>query len=41
MELDIMVSPESIFFFAAPPRRLLDLLRELGLEFSEEVVWCG
>jgi hypothetical protein len=41
MEVEMMVSPDSIFFFAAPPRRLLELLRGLGLDFQEEAVPCG
>jgi hypothetical protein len=41
MEVDAFISPDSVFFFSVPPRTLLDLLRELGLEFEEEVVWCG
>jgi hypothetical protein len=41
MEVDAVISLDSIFFFAAPPRRLLELLRGLGLDFEEEVAWCG
>ena len=41
MEVEAVISSESFFFFTAPPRRLLELLRGLGLEFEEEVVYCG
>jgi hypothetical protein len=41
MEVDVFISTDSVFFLSVPPRTLLDLLRELGLEFEEEVVWCG
>jgi hypothetical protein len=41
MEVDAFISSDSVFFLSVPPRRILDLLRELGLEFEEEVVWCG
>ena len=41
MEIDVIVSPRSVFFFRAPPEELLRLLKELGLDFETEVVYCG
>jgi len=41
MEVDVIVSPDLVFFFRPPPEELLKLLRELGLDFEEEVTWCG
>jgi hypothetical protein len=44
-EIDVLVSPNSAFFLAMPPRKLLEKIvekmRELGLEFEEKVVLCG
>jgi hypothetical protein len=40
-EVEVVVSPERVFFTMIPPRKLLSLLRELGLDFEEEVTWCG
>jgi len=39
-EVDVVIS-SNIFFFKIPSRRLLKLLRELGLDFEEEVIFCG
>jgi hypothetical protein len=39
-EVEVVIS-SNVFFFTTPPRRLLELLRELGLEFEEGVTWCG
>jgi hypothetical protein len=39
-EVYVVVSSE-VLFLNEPPRRLLQLLRELGLEFEERVVPCG
>jgi hypothetical protein len=41
-ELYVIVSETSAFFYTAPPRELLKLLKKYGLEFVEEkVVFCG
>jgi hypothetical protein len=40
-EVEVVVSPERVFFTAIPSRKLLTLLKELGLDFEEEVTWCG
>jgi hypothetical protein len=44
-EVDVLVSPRSAFFLAMPPQEILDKilerLRELGLEFEGEVILCG
>ena len=40
-EVEVVISPERVFFTMIPPRKLLTLLRELGLDFEEEVVYCG
>jgi hypothetical protein len=39
-EIEVVIS-SNIFFFTIPSRKLLKLLRELGLDFEEEVTWCG
>jgi hypothetical protein len=39
-EVEVVIS-SNIFFFTIPPRRLLKLLCELGLDFEEEVIFCG
>ena len=41
MEVEALISPDLVFFFRAPPEGLVELLRELGLDFEEEVTWCG
>jgi hypothetical protein len=40
-ELYIVVSENSVFFYTNPPKDLLDLLRRIGLDFEEKVVFCG
>jgi len=40
-ELHIIVSENSAFFYTNPPKELLNLLRKLGLEFNEKVIYCG
>jgi hypothetical protein len=44
-EIDVLVSQRSAFFLAMPPQELLEKilekLRELGLECEGEVVLCG
>jgi hypothetical protein len=40
-ELNIVVSKNSAFFYTNPPRELLHLLRRIGLDFEEKVVYCG
>jgi hypothetical protein len=44
-EIDVLVSQRSAFFLAMPPQELLEKilekLRELGLEFEEKVILCG
>jgi hypothetical protein len=40
-ELNIIVSKNSAFFYTNPPKELLNLLRKLGLEFNEKVIYCG
>jgi hypothetical protein len=44
-EIDVLVSPRSALFLAMPPQelleRILEKLRELGLEFEGEVILCG
>jgi hypothetical protein len=40
-ELHIIVSKNSAFFYNNPPRELLEMLRRLGIDFEEKVVYCG
>jgi hypothetical protein len=40
-ELHIVVSENSVFFYANPPSELLMLLKKFGLNFEEKVVFCG
>jgi hypothetical protein len=40
-ELNIIVSENSVFFYTAPPKELLNLLKRFGLDFDEKVVFCG
>jgi hypothetical protein len=40
-ELHIIVSKNSVFFYANPPSELLMLLKKFGLNFEEKVVYCG
>jgi hypothetical protein len=40
-ELHIIVSENSVFFYANPPKELIDLLKRFGLDFEEKVVFCG
>jgi hypothetical protein len=44
-EIDVLVSQRAAFFLAMPPQELLEKilekLRELGLECEGEVILCG
>jgi hypothetical protein len=40
-ELHIIVSKNSAFFYTAPPKELLKLLKKYGMAFEEKVVYCG
>jgi len=40
-ELHIIVSENSVFFYANPPSELLMLLKKFGLNFEEKVIYCG
>jgi hypothetical protein len=41
-DINIIVSPNQVFFYTHPPKQLLKLLREkYGLRFRGKVVYCG
>ena len=40
-ELDFIVEDGKIFFLTHPPEKLRQLLKQLGLEFEERIIYCG
>jgi hypothetical protein len=40
-DINIIVSPNQVFFYTHPPRKLLKMLRKYGLKFKGKVIYCG